>query len=175
MKNQIKRIICSVTMLLLSAIFGNAICSFYDRGVLRTFDDKANVKTNAEGGYSIEISKEKLDEVSLKVEFVYAEKSNSEKKIDINTAIPDVLMLIDGISSSKAESIVRMRYEIGGFKCIEDLRNIDGISEKTYNKIKDKIYVSKGFNAEKDARIIRLLDKENKVKEFEKAWDELIE
>ena len=41
----------------------------------------------------------------------------------------------------KAQSIIDYREKNGGFKSIEDIKNVDGIGDKTFEKIKDKISI----------------------------------
>ncbi len=59
--------------------------------------------------------------------------------ININTADVYELCALDGIGEKKARAIVEYRQVHGGFKTIEELADIDGISIKTIEKFKDKI------------------------------------
>lgn len=63
-------------------------------------------------------------------------------KININTASKEKLMEIPGIGETKAIAIINYRETKGNFNTIEDIMNIDGIKEGTFNKIKDYIKVS---------------------------------
>lgn len=65
----------------------------------------------------------------------------SDGKININMASEAELCNIPGIGSTRAAAIVAYRQESGGFKKVEDIMNVSGIKEGTYNKIKDKIKV----------------------------------
>lgn len=69
--------------------------------------------------------------------------SKKEQKImiNINTAKEEELKQLDGIGSSTATKIVNYRKENGRFNTIEDIKNVSGIGESKFNKIKDKIYV----------------------------------
>ena len=62
-------------------------------------------------------------------------------RININTADINKLTELDGIGESKAKTIIEYRTTNGLFKNIEDIKNISGIGESLYNKIKDKITV----------------------------------
>ncbi|XRD24108.1 helix-hairpin-helix domain-containing protein [Lysinibacillus fusiformis] len=42
---------------------------------------------------------------------------------------------------SKAQSILSYREQNGRFQTIDDLRNVSGIGEKTFEKLKDSITV----------------------------------
>jgi len=63
-------------------------------------------------------------------------------KIDINTASLEQLQLIDGIGPSIAQRIIDYRTENGDFKTIEELMNVSGIGEKTFEKM--KVYIKVG-------------------------------
>lgn len=63
-------------------------------------------------------------------------------RVNLNTASADELMTLPGIGESKAMSILSYREERGGFGSIEELKNITGIKEGVYSKIKDYITVN---------------------------------
>lgn len=67
------------------------------------------------------------------------EKNNDTSKININTATIDELLKISGIGESKAKNIIEYREKNGEFKNIEDIKNINGIGDSLFNKIKDSI------------------------------------
>ena len=68
-------------------------------------------------------------------------KEKSDGKININEATANELMMIDGIGESKAENIINYRNEKGMFYKIDDIKNVNGISDALFEKIKDKITV----------------------------------
>ena len=65
----------------------------------------------------------------------------SEGFININTAGISELCTLTGIGEKKAERIISYRKEHGKFSSIEEIMNISGIKEGTFNKIKDRITV----------------------------------
>ena len=65
----------------------------------------------------------------------------SESLVDINTAEAEQLKTLNGIGDSKAKSIIEYREQNGGFKSIEEIKNVTGIGEKMFEKIKDNITV----------------------------------
>lgn len=67
--------------------------------------------------------------------------SESTELISINTADLTELQELPGIGPSKAEAIIQYREENGAFTAIEDLQNISGIGEKTFEKLKDLISI----------------------------------
>jgi len=67
--------------------------------------------------------------------------SSGEAKININTADEVALQNLPGIGPSKAAAIVEYRDTNGKFSAIEDLKNITGIGDKTFEKLADLITV----------------------------------
>ena len=63
------------------------------------------------------------------------------EKVNINAATADQLTALPGIGPSYAQRIVEYREKNGPFKKVEDLLNVTGIGEKTFEKIKDRITV----------------------------------
>lgn len=63
-------------------------------------------------------------------------------KVNINTASEEELMTLKGIGKSRAADIIAYRQTHGGFTRIEDIRNVSGIGDSIFDKIKDKITVS---------------------------------
>ena len=61
--------------------------------------------------------------------------------ININTASVVELMSLDGIGESKAKAIIEYRDINGDFENILDIKNVSGIGESIYEKIKDYITV----------------------------------
>lgn len=66
-------------------------------------------------------------------------KKTTVTKISINTATVEELMNIPGIGKVKAEKIIAYREINGLFQTIEDIMKIDGIKEKSFEKLKDFI------------------------------------
>ena len=62
-------------------------------------------------------------------------------KININTASKEELMQLEGVGSAIAERIVEYREANGPFVAPEDIMNVKGIGESTYEKNKDRIAV----------------------------------
>lgn len=62
-------------------------------------------------------------------------------KVSINTAGLDELMKLSGIGESKANAIISYRQENGSFKTIEEIKNVSGIGDAVFEKIKDDITI----------------------------------
>ena len=74
------------------------------------------------------------------VSYVLGE-NESVAKININTCTIDELIKLDGIGDTKAKNIINYRKQNGFFSSIEDIKNVEGIGESVYQKIKDNITV----------------------------------
>jgi competence protein ComEA len=79
---------------------------------------------------------------------IYNEPSNNNDEsvlgttlININTAGINELMTLSGVGEAKAKAIIEYREKNGSFKSIEDIKNVSGIGEAAYQKIKDYITV----------------------------------
>lgn len=69
-------------------------------------------------------------------------ESQEASKVNINTAGKEELMTLTGIGETRAEAILAYRQETGGFQAPEDLMQVEGIKEKTFEKLKDQITVN---------------------------------
>lgn len=61
--------------------------------------------------------------------------------VNINIASSEELQQLEGIGPSMAKKIIDYREENGYFSDIEELKNVSGIGEAKYNKIKDRITI----------------------------------
>lgn len=66
-------------------------------------------------------------------------KGEARVKVNINTAGKEELMTLSGIGESKAESILMYREKVGPFQSIEELKNVTGIGDAMFARIKDSI------------------------------------
>lgn len=66
---------------------------------------------------------------------------DNNRLININTATLEEFQTLTGIGESKASAIIEYRETSGGFKAVEDIKNVSGIGEKTFEKIRDKLSV----------------------------------
>ena len=62
-------------------------------------------------------------------------------KVNINTADSVTLQTIPGIGPSKAARIIEYRESQGRFKKIDDIKNVTGIGDMTFENIKEYITV----------------------------------
>ncbi len=62
-------------------------------------------------------------------------------KLDLNTATTAQLDDLPGVGAVTAQRILDWRTERGPFTAVEQLRQIDGIGESRYSKLKDLVTV----------------------------------
>ena len=61
--------------------------------------------------------------------------------VNLNTATIEQLDTLPGVGEATANKIITYREENGGFKSIEDLKNVKGIGDKKFEEIKGNICV----------------------------------
>jgi competence protein ComEA len=66
---------------------------------------------------------------------------DAQGKININTADATALQQLNGVGPSTAQKILDYRNSNGKFQTVEQLKNVSGIGEKTFEKLKDHICV----------------------------------
>lgn len=81
----------------------------------------------------------KKDENALKNDACITDSAKTSGKVSINSATKEELMTLTGIGDSKAEDIIKYREENGPFKTIEDIKNVSGIGDSLFAKIKENI------------------------------------
>ena len=67
--------------------------------------------------------------------------STSSKKVNINTASQEELDSLPGIGPSIASKIIDYREQNGKFNSVEEIKEVSGIGEAKYEKIKDSITI----------------------------------
>lgn len=135
-------------LILIYSLFNNFLLSSNDR------DKKIDVKVN-EKEYSVpvgttykELKEEyKLDDSSnVADDVVLSDKQevlvdDASEKISINKATYEELITLPGIGPKTAEKIIEYRNTYGPFWTIEDIKNVKGIGDKKYAKLKEFITI----------------------------------
>lgn len=65
--------------------------------------------------------------------------STAPQKVSLNTAAAEELETLPGIGPVLAERIVQYRQEYGPFESVDDLLRVEGIGEKTMEKLRDRV------------------------------------
>ena len=68
-------------------------------------------------------------------------QNQGDGKVNLNKASEAELQTLTGIGPAKATAIIEYRDQNGGFKKVEEIMEISGIGEKTFEKFKDQITV----------------------------------
>ncbi|QDS34951.1 helix-hairpin-helix domain-containing protein [Brevibacillus brevis] len=67
--------------------------------------------------------------------------TGASSAINLNTATVEELMSLPGIGEARAKAIVDYRTKQGPFRSADDLKQIEGIGEKMFARIKDRLVV----------------------------------
>lgn len=67
--------------------------------------------------------------------------SSLDDKINLNQAGPEELSSLSGIGEVRAKAIIEYRNNNGGFKEIDEIKNVSGVGIQIYNKIKEDITI----------------------------------
>ena len=77
--------------------------------------------------------------IETKIETKEQDKEETNTLISINKATKEELITLPSIGEAKADKIIAYREENGLFKNIEDIKNVSGIGDSLFEKIKDYI------------------------------------
>ena len=80
-----------------------------------------------------------IPEINIISEENFINDFNNDGKISINYGTLENLMSLNGIGEIKAKAIIDSRNNNGMFKTIEDIKNVSGIGNSTFEKIKEYI------------------------------------
>ncbi len=103
--------------------------------IYTTEELKEKMSCTIENEFDGEIS----SEINQK-ESVITKATETKKKVNINTATEEELITLPGIGSSLAQKIIEYRTKIK-FQTIEDIKNVSGIKDSLFEKIKENITI----------------------------------
>lgn len=130
-------------------IAGNILKYRAKGGNFRKPEDFARIYGISEEKYQelesyIQIQIPETEAILVKTDTTPQKTVFSQKKdtvLELNTADTTELMMIRGIGRWYAQSIVRYREQLGGFYCVEQLREVPHMNEENYLRIKDSFTV----------------------------------
>ena len=99
----------------------------------------SQTKTNTNNSY--DISEDINNNVSIITSGGTSSDNSSNNLVNINLATIEELITLPGIGESKATNIINYRDNNGLFKSIEDLKNVNGIGDSTFEQLKAYITV----------------------------------
>ncbi len=73
--------------------------------------------------------------------------ADHHEAVNINTADAAILQTLPNIGPAKADAILKHRQQNGPFSAAEDLKNVKGIGDVTFEKLEDKITVGETNSA----------------------------
>ena len=83
----------------------------------------------------------KIGEVIENNETITNDTNKDNSKININVATIEELDTLPGVGEATANKILNYREEHGIFKSIDEIKNVNGIGDKKYIDLKDKICI----------------------------------
>lgn len=90
---------------------------------------------------AVNLAKELIDGEQVYIPSIEEGSDSTTGLININRADEEMLCTIPGIGSVRAKQIIEYRDTYGSFKAIEDIMNVSGIKEGTFEKIAPYITV----------------------------------
>lgn len=102
-------------------------------GFSKEADEKSvNLALPLEDGTQIEVLSASVSE---------GQNSSRDSRINLNLAQKEDLMTLNGIGENRALAIIAYREEHGGFSSVEELKEVEGIGDGIYQKIKNAIKI----------------------------------
>ena len=94
-------------------------------------------------GHQIHILSKKEYKKSQEQDTDIVQNTDSDNAlININTATPEELQSLSGVGETRAKAIIEYREKNGKFQTIEDIKNVSGIGDSTFENIQNDITVN---------------------------------
>jgi len=87
--------------------------------------------------------------LALAISLTSAGAFAADTRVDINTATVSELVALPGVGQALAQRIVEYREQNGPFTAPEQLMNVRGIGEKSFEKLRDHLSVGSDAKSEK--------------------------
>ena len=68
-------------------------------------------------------------------------EAEADGRVELNTATLEQLCTLPGIGETRARAILAYREEHGGFSATEELMQVSGIKEGTFNRLRELVYI----------------------------------
>lgn len=104
--------------------------------------NKESQEVNRENEYVYGETKENSSQVNNSQRNSEPKETTRNKKVNINKASQEELDRLPGIGPSTANKILEYRKQNGNFKSIEDIKEVSGIGESKFEKIRNMITVN---------------------------------
>ncbi|MEY8733591.1 helix-hairpin-helix domain-containing protein [Peribacillus frigoritolerans] len=88
-----------------------------------------------------EEDKGNLENIQVGTSGAAVTKETSGGLVNLNTATQEDLQTLTGIGPSKADAILEYRETVGKFKEVDELKQVTGIGDKTFERLRDSISV----------------------------------
>ncbi|MGG3480385.1 helix-hairpin-helix domain-containing protein [Peribacillus frigoritolerans] len=88
-----------------------------------------------------EEDKGNLENIQVGTSGAAVTKGTSGGLVNLNTATQEDLQTLTGIGPSKADAILEYRETVGKFKEVDELKQVTGIGDKTFERLRDSISV----------------------------------
>jgi competence protein ComEA len=62
--------------------------------------------------------------------------------VNLNTATKEELVALSGIGPAKAQAIIDYRAQHGGFKTVDELKDVKGIGARRFERLKSEVTVT---------------------------------
>lgn len=122
-----------ITLAFLCVFFAILYTNKFKTNTVYTFNQNFEKIDNNSENFK---NNQKLNDLSI-----YNQENEQNNIININTADFETLKTLPNIGDKIANNIIDYRNSNGGFKNIEEIKNVDKIGEKIFQKIKHLITI----------------------------------
>ncbi|MCP6467886.1 helix-hairpin-helix domain-containing protein, partial [Klebsiella pneumoniae] len=74
---------------------------------------------------------------SISTSSTQSTNKSPQTKVNLNSAKENELTTVNGLGPSKAKAIIEFRETKGPFNSVDQLKNVKGIGEKSFEKLKE--------------------------------------